>query len=73
MKDYLLEVIPHAPQYDQVCNFLFETRIKEEDNMDLMEAGHLFDDLLVKFQISEEELKNVIFHKNENRFLIFYV
>lgn len=72
LKDYFLEVLPHAPQYDQVCTFLYNNRIKEEDDINLMEAGFLFDDLLMNFQISEEELKNVFLKEENIIYLTFF-
>jgi hypothetical protein len=52
-------VTPQTPNWGLIYKFLENNKVYEEDQMNISECGILFDELLRRFPISEEELQGV--------------
>ncbi len=59
IKDYVLEVLPVTPEWNQIFSFLYKNRIKEDDVVSPSETGFSFQDILERFPLSQQELLNV--------------
>jgi len=54
-------VTPQTPNWGVIYKYLENNKVYEDDQMNLSSCGTLFDDLVKKFPISEEELLGVNF------------